>query len=105
MIHQFSNGKAEKLLGMETFGQEAFGRKKKSVHPELPEGTAAERRRRVREVAKLELASWREAAGWCYWSWKLDPESVYSGAAFWKAGWDLRWCLGHGWMPKHAGRF
>ena len=35
----------------------------------------------------------------------LDPESVYSGAAFWKAGWDLRWCLGHGWMPKHAGRF
>ena len=96
---------AEKLLGMETFGQEAFGRKKESVHPELPEGTAAERRRRVREVAKLELASWREAAGWCYWSWKLDPESVYSGAAFWKAGWDLRWCLGHGWMPKHAGRF
>ena len=96
---------AEKLLGMETFGQEAFVRKKESVHPELPEGTAAERRRRVREVAKLELASWREAAGWCYWSWKLDPESVYSGAAFWKAGWDLRWCLGHGWMPKHAGRF
>lgn len=66
---------------------------------------AAERQRRFRIVAKMELGAWREAAGWCYWSWKLDPQGIYQGQEFWKAGWDLSCCLKKGWVPPHIGRF
>ena len=110
--------RAEEALGIEGLLPEKKrkspkrGERNPAATAGLPAGTAKERRRRAREIAKLELAAWREAAGWCYWSWKLEPEpnagrgkTVYSGANFWKAGWDLRWCLNNGWMPKHAGRF
>ena len=110
--------RAEEALGIEGLLPEKkrkspkSGKRNPSAPAGLPAGTAKERRRRAREIAKLELAAWREAAGWCYWSWKLEPDphagrgkTVYSGANFWKAGWDLRWCLNNGWMPKHAGRF
>ncbi len=59
-----------------------------------------EEKKIYRSVANLELNAFKEAAGWCYWSWKLDPSSSYEGEDAWKASWDLSHCHAKGWMPK-----
>ncbi len=72
---------------------------------ELPENTPKSvLTRRYRRTARAELKTFREAAGWCYWSWKLLPDGRYRGKERWKEAWDLRKCLENRWMPPHAGR-
>lgn len=73
---------------------------------ELPANTKrAVLTRRYRRTARAELKTFREAAGWCYWSWKLLPDGIYRGEERWKEAWDLRKCIEDRWLPPHVGRF
>ena len=58
-----------------------------------------EKKRRYRKAAALELEAWKEAAGWCYWSWKLYPDKHYEGKDSWKEGWDFEHAVSMGWIP------
>jgi len=62
-------------------------------------GIFAQKRKRCRRVAAMEMDTWSEAAGWCYWSWKLYPDGRYRGKDSWKAMWDMSWCIRHGFLP------
>lgn len=72
---------------------------------ELPDNASASVvTRRFRRTARAELKTFREADGWCYWSWKLLPDGIYRGDERWKESWDMRKCLENGWLPPHVGR-
>lgn len=58
-----------------------------------------EQRRRFRRVTAMQLDCFGAAAGWVYWSWKLEPDEHTAPDAFWKECWDFRRARIHGWLP------
>ncbi|MFC0126129.1 hypothetical protein ACFFIW_09130, partial [Bifidobacterium apri] len=59
-------------------------------------------RRRFAHVTRMQLNCFEQAAGWMYWSWKLEPSPHTAPDALWKECWDFRRCLMHGWLPDMA---
>ena len=57
-------------------------------------------RRRFAHVTRMQLDCFGQAAGWMYWSWKLEPSPHTAPDALWKECWDFRRCLMHGWLPS-----
>lgn len=57
-----------------------------------------EKRRRYREVAKIELSAWEKTAGWFYWNYQLRRDLGEELDERWKDPWDLRRCLTEGWL-------
>ena len=61
---------------------------------------ASEQRRKYREIAKLELDAWGEAAGWFYWNYQLLRDRHEPVDESWKESWDFARCFNHGWLTK-----
>ncbi len=59
-----------------------------------------EQRRRYREIAKMELNAWNEAAGWFYWNYQLLRDREQKVDESWKESWDFARCFLHGWLTK-----
>ncbi|MBP5168795.1 MAG: cellulase family glycosylhydrolase [Oscillospiraceae bacterium] len=59
-----------------------------------------EQRRKYREIAKLELDAWSDAAGWFYWNYQLLRDRTEPVDASWKESWDFARCFNHGWLTK-----
>ena len=59
-----------------------------------------EQRRKYREIAKLELDAWGDAAGWFYWNYQLLRDRTEPVDQSWKESWDFASCFKHGWLTK-----
>ena len=55
---------------------------------------------KYREIAAMELKSWRETAGWFYWNYQLLRDRETTTDESWKESWDLSRCLKNGWLTK-----
>ena len=63
-----------------------------------------ERRRRFRQVAKLELDAWDAACGHIYWNYRLLPDVSMPPHMLWKESWDLSRCLAKDWISFEKGQ-
>lgn len=90
-------------------GTDIFGTlREKLLKHDLPEHLLSDlrlrqkelQRERYRKVADMELAAWKEAAGWIYWSYKLLGSRRALRGESWKEGWDFRRCVMNGWMDS-----
>ncbi len=61
---------------------------------------AAEKKRRYREIARMQLDAWGEAAGWFYWNYQLLRDRNEPTDESWKESWDLCRCLKNGWLNR-----
>ncbi|MGX8698616.1 MAG: glycoside hydrolase family 5 protein [bacterium] len=60
----------------------------------------ASKRARYNEIAKMELETWKETAGWFYWNYQLLRDRETPTDVPWKESWDLVRCLKYGWLTK-----
>lgn len=91
------------LNSIREYSQEAarvVAEERRKLQREIRKACIAEQRRRFRKVANMQLHAWEHAAGWFYWSWKLEPESGRHTVEFWKESWDYHRSVRNGWLPK-----
>ena len=59
-----------------------------------------EQAEKYREIGKMELDAWNEAAGWFYWNYQLLRDRETPADESWKESWDLTRCVKNGWLMK-----
>lgn len=57
-----------------------------------------EKARRYREIAAMELETWKDCAGWVYWNYQMRKNMAIPMDISWKESWDLRRCIKNGWI-------
>lgn len=64
----------------------------------MAEQADRERREKYQRIARMELNTWENAAGWFYWNYSLTKETDVELAHSWLDSWDLRRCRQNGWL-------
>ena len=61
---------------------------------------AEKQQTKYRQIAKMELDAWKEAAGWFYWNYQLLRDRNKAFDESWKESSDLSRCLKNGWLTR-----
>ena len=57
-----------------------------------------EKRKRYRQIYKLQTDAWNISAGNIYWNYKIANDNNHPTNMHWKNAWDYRRCKKNGWI-------